>query len=59
VNNSSYLYVPYQRGTLLLAGGEIVWASWKYVEEEENMPFLRYTKEVMGAYVTTGAPLIL
>jgi len=29
------------------------------VEEEENMPGLRHTNEVIGAYVTTGALLNL
>jgi len=44
---------------LLLAGKEVVWVTWKYVEEEENMPVLRHTNEVIGAYVTTGARLKL
>jgi hypothetical protein len=25
---------------LLFAGDEVVWVTWKYVEEEENMPLL-------------------
>jgi hypothetical protein len=29
------------------------------VEEEENMPVLRHTNEVIGAFVTTGARLKL
>ena len=44
---------------LLFAGDVIVWAIWKYVEEEENMPVLRQTNEVIGAYVRTGARLKL
>ena len=44
---------------LLFAGDEVVWVTWKYVEEEQNMPVLRHTNEVIGAYVTTGARLKL
>jgi len=44
---------------LLFAGDEVVWVTWKYVEEEENMPVLRHTNEVISAYVTTGARLKL
>ena len=44
---------------LLFAGDEVVWVTWKYMEEEENMPVLRHTNEVIGAYVTTGARLKL
>ena len=40
---------------LLFAGDEVVWITWKYMEEEENMLVLRHTNEVIGAYVTTGA----
>jgi hypothetical protein len=40
---------------LLFAGDEVLWITWKYVEE--NMPVLRHTNEVIGAYVTTGARL--
>jgi len=38
---------------LLSAGDEVVWATWKYVEEKETMPVLRHTIEVFGAYVIT------
>jgi hypothetical protein len=31
---------------LLFAGDEVVWVTWKYVEEEENVPVLRHTKSV-------------
>jgi hypothetical protein len=41
----------------LFAGDEVVWSMWKYVEQEENMPGLRHTNEVIGAYVTTAARL--
>ena len=34
---------------LLFAGDEVVWVTWKYVEEEQNMPVLRHTNEVIGA----------
>jgi hypothetical protein len=44
---------------LLFAGDEMVWVTWKYAEEEENMPVLRHTNEVIGAYVTRGTRLKL
>jgi hypothetical protein len=44
---------------LLFAGDEVVWVTWRYVEEEENMPVLRHTNEVIGACVTTRARLKL
>ena len=44
---------------LLFAGDKVVCVMWRYVEEEENMPVLRHTNEVIGAYVTTGARLKL
>jgi hypothetical protein len=44
---------------LLFAGDEVVWATWKYAEEEENMPVLSHTNEVIGAFVTAGARLKL
>lgn len=45
--------------SLVFAEDEAVWATWKYVEKEENMPVLRHTNEVIAAYVTTGALLNL
>ena len=45
--------------SLMLSGHEVVRTTWKYVEEEQNMPFLRHTNEVIGAYVTAGAWLKL
>ena len=41
---------------LLFADDEVVWVTWKYAEEE-NMPVLRHTNEVIGAYVTMRARL--
>jgi len=38
--------------SFLSAGDEVVWVTW-YVEEKENMPVLRHTIEVFGAYVIT------
>jgi len=38
----------------LFAGDEVLWVVWGFVEEEENMPVLRHTKELIGAYLTTG-----
>jgi hypothetical protein len=37
---------------------DVVWASWRFVEEED-IPSLRHTNEVFGAYVTAGARLHL
>jgi hypothetical protein len=42
---------------LLFAGDEVVCVTWKYAEEDENMPVLSHKNEVIGAYVTTGARL--
>ena len=44
---------------VLFAGHDVVWVMWRYVEEEENMPVLCHTNEVIGAYVTTRARLKL
>jgi len=41
------------------AADEVVCITWKYTEEQKNMPVLRYTNEVIGAYVTTGLRLKL
>jgi hypothetical protein len=35
--------------SLLFAGDEVVWATWRHVEEEDNMPALRHTNEVIGS----------
>ena len=42
----------------MFASGEVVWASWRFVEEED-IPNLRHTNEVVGAYVTAVAGLHL
>jgi len=36
---------------LALAGDDVVWISWKH-SAEEQVPNLRHTNEVIGAYVT-------
>ena len=41
--------------TNILFADEVVWVTWK--NAEENMPVLRHTKEVIGAYVMTWARL--
>jgi len=38
---------------LAFARDDVVWISWKY-GAEEYVPSLRYTNEVIGAYVTAG-----
>jgi len=43
---------------LVFASDDVVWASWRFVAEEE-IPSLRHTNEVIGAYVTAGARLHL
>jgi hypothetical protein len=45
--------------SLLFSGYAVVWATWMYVEQEDNMPTLRHTNAVIGASVTTGARLKL
>jgi hypothetical protein len=42
---------------LIFASDEAVWASWRFAAEEK-LPSLRYTNEVIGAYVPTGARLL-
>jgi len=39
---------------LIFASDDVVWLSWKR-GVEENLPNLRHTNEVIGAYVTAGA----
>jgi hypothetical protein len=36
---------------LLITGDDVIWVTWKYMEEEETIPILRNTK---GSYGTTG-----
>jgi hypothetical protein len=33
---------------------EVVWLSWRY-SDEEKIPNLKHTNEVLGAYVTASA----
>jgi bisphosphoglycerate-dependent phosphoglycerate mutase len=44
--------------SLLFATDTVVRCSWKYMEEE-NIPHLKQTNEVIVAYVTTGARIHL
>ena len=44
--------------TLTFASDDVVWASWRFIAEED-IPNLRHTNEVIGAYVTDGARLHL
>ena len=44
--------------SLLFASDHVVWLSWHYAEEE-HIPNLRHTNEVIGAYVTTGGRMQL
>jgi hypothetical protein len=44
--------------SLVFAGYRAVWASWKFIEEEK-IPNLKHTNEVIGSYVTTGASINL
>ena len=44
--------------SLVFASDDVVWASWRFVEEKD-IPSLRHTNEVIGAYVTAGARLHL
>lgn len=46
-----------QMTNLLFAADEVVWVTWKYGEEKENIPVLRHTIDVIGAYVATGGVL--
>jgi hypothetical protein len=43
---------------LLFACDAVVWASWRYTDEE-IIPSLRHTNEEIGAFVTAGARLHL
>ena len=42
----------------MFANDDVVWASWRFMAEEQ-IPSLRYTNEVIGAYVTASARLHL
>jgi len=41
---------------LMFASDDVVWASWRFIEED-MIPSLRHTNEVIGAYVTAAARL--
>jgi len=43
---------------LVFTSDDVVWISWKY-GAGEDVPSLRHTNEVIGAYVTTGARIHL
>ena len=43
---------------LMFASDDVVWASWRFIEEE-MIPNLRHTNEVIGVYVTAAACLRL
>jgi hypothetical protein len=43
---------------LMFTSDKVIWASWRFIEEEK-IPNLRQTNEVIGAYVTAGARLLL
>ena len=42
----------------VFASDDVVWLSWKR-GAEEDVPSLRHTNEVIGAYVTAGARIYL
>ena len=42
----------------MFANDDVVWISWQY-SADEQMPSLRHTNEVIGAYVTAGARIHL
>jgi len=43
---------------LMFASDDVLWASWRFIEEE-MIPNLRNTNDVIGAYVTAAARLYL
>jgi hypothetical protein len=55
----SFLTTPGKEvADLLFASDEVVWASWRYIDEE-NIPSLSHTNELIGAIVTAGSRLHL
>jgi hypothetical protein len=44
--------------SMMFASDEVVWVSWRF-SDEEKIPNLKHTNEVLGAYVTAGARLRL
>jgi len=43
---------------LAFASDDVVWISWKY-SADEDVPSLRHTNKVIGAYVAAGARIHL
>jgi hypothetical protein len=43
---------------MVFASDYVVWIAWRY-SDEELVPSLRHTNEVIGAYVTAGARIHL
>jgi hypothetical protein len=43
--------------SFIVASECVVWTSWRFAEEQ--IPSLRHTNEVIGAYVTAGARIYL
>ena len=48
----------FEVASMTFASDEVVWASWRFTEEE-RIPNLRHTNEVIGAYVKAGVHLHL
>jgi hypothetical protein len=44
--------------SLMFASDDVVWVSWRF-NDEEKIPNLNHTNEVLDAYVTAGARLTL
>jgi hypothetical protein len=44
--------------SVLFASDQVVWASWRYAEDE-SVPNLCHTNNIVGAYVTTGGRMQL
>ena len=53
-----FLSTPGIVTNLVIASDDVVWITWKYAAEEQ-VPSLRHTNEVIGAYVTAGARIHL
>jgi hypothetical protein len=57
--NKKFLVTPgIDVTSLFFANDQVVWVSWKYIEEEK-IPCLKHTNEVIRAYVTAGARIHL
>lgn len=44
--------------TMLFVSDQVVWLNWRYAEDE-RVPSLRHTNEIVGSFVTTGARIHL